>query len=278
MTDNHKQVTDLLLEQYVLGELPRNEKEKLDVRIQTDSDLQSRITRLRESNTSILDTYSPEEEFVRIKQKLHIANVKENIEQEARQKARIAPFGRRRTLVPAAVLSLVIVVMFSVMPFMTEQSLQEVADGGPVQTDDGIQIKGDARLFIFLKKGNGTKELRTGDVAHEGDLLQLKYLGRGDEYGYIFSLDGRGALTRHYPEKGGKARILEPGVHALPHSYELDDAPEFETFYFVSSNQPFELDAISDLARQHMQQSDKTEKGLALDKSFHQKMVILKKQ
>jgi hypothetical protein len=61
----------------------------------------------------------------------------------------------------------------------------------------------------------------------------------------VFSVDGRGSVVLHYPSNASDSTALSPGgAHALPFSYELDDAPGFERFFLVWSDNPIPVDAV----------------------------------
>jgi hypothetical protein len=63
----------------------------------------------------------------------------------------------------------------------------------------------------------------------------------------ILSIDGRGIVTRHFPAAGDRAVPLARGsVTLLDQAYELDDAPGWERFYFVTGDTPFALAPIID--------------------------------
>ena len=71
----------------------------------------------------------------------------------------------------------------------------------------------------------------------------------------VVSLDGRGAVTLHHPATLNGSTALTPGdAVTLDHAYELDDAPGFERFLFVTSDAPLDvatvLEAAHVLARQ----------------------------
>jgi hypothetical protein len=52
-------------------------------------------------------------------------------------------------------------------------------------------------------------------------------------------------VTRHLPAEGPAAVPLQAGgARALAQAYKLDDAPDFERFYLVASDQPFEVDTV----------------------------------
>ena len=57
-------------------------------------------------------------------------------------------------------------------------------------------------------------------------------------------------VTRHWPESGKVAGALE-GRDALPlpHAYQLDDAPGFERFFFVTADRPFDVEVVLEAAR-----------------------------
>ena len=97
-----------------------------------------------------------------------------------------------------------------------------------------------AGLSLFRKTANGSETLADGDVAREGDVIRIGYHAVGRRYGVIVSLDGRGGVTRHLPERGATAAPLAPSeVVLLAHAYELDDAPAWERFFFVTADAPF---------------------------------------
>ena len=72
-------------------------------------------------------------------------------------------------------------------------------------------------------------------------------MASGAKYGAIISIDGNGYLTQHYPEFGANASILEAnGEIPLEYSYQLDDAPDFERFLFIASENQFDIAALID--------------------------------
>ena len=94
-------------------------------------------------------------------------------------------------------------------------------------------LKGD-RLRIYRRVGAREEPLAAGQRVSEGDIIQVAYVAGGAARGVIVSVDGAGQVTRHFPEAAHGSNALKAGsVVALPHSYELDDAPRFERFFFV---------------------------------------------
>jgi len=143
-----------------------------------------------------------------------------------------------------------------------------------------IRSKGlSPELSIYIDKNNSPAELFNNDFVYESDLIQLTYNAAGNKYGIIFSIDGRGVITLHYPVNEDSSPLIDPnGSHSLPFSYELDDAPEFERFYFVSSKQNFDINTILKSAKDILKYDyPETIEKLNLSADFDQETIILKK-
>ena len=116
--------------------------------------------------------------------------------------------------------------------------------------ESGVRAKGNTRLVINRKTVDGPEALDSFDAASAGDVLQLGYVAARRRHGVIVSLDGRGAVTLHFPD-GPDADTSLPttGHFTLPHAYELDDAPEFERFVLVQGDAPLSAAAVLEAAR-----------------------------
>jgi hypothetical protein len=103
--------------------------------------------------------------------------------------------------------------------------------------DDPVRIKGlRPHLRLHRRSRAGIEELRDGDVARAGDLVQMSYVAAGNRNGVVVSLDGRGQVTLHHPARPDEpATLVARGQHALDHAYELDDAQAYERFVLVTS-------------------------------------------
>ncbi|SMF73091.1 hypothetical protein [Pseudobacteriovorax antillogorgiicola] len=118
--------------------------------------------------------------------------------------------------------------------------IPQISDQKPFP--DIILKSGEPALQIFRKQGEKVVELHHGDSVAPGDLLELTYSPAGWKYGMIFSVDGSGMFTLHFPSQiDQKGLLAQKQSVKLGFSYELDDAPRHETFIFLSSNQPFSL-------------------------------------
>ena len=118
-----------------------------------------------------------------------------------------------------------------------------------VQSTSEIRIKGHDKQFglkLYKKDGDSAVSLENNEYVKEGDSLQISYSSGDNQYGCIFSIDGNGCVTRHFPENSWTAEKLTTNSNEvlLDFSYVLDDAPEFESFVFIASNEPFDLSSI----------------------------------
>jgi hypothetical protein len=127
----------------------------------------------------------------------------------------------------------------SILPFLDTFPDTTIVKGMPAINFEKTQ------LLIFRRQGAQAELVENGQWAREGDLLQLAYVSGAERYGLILSLDGRGRVTRHFPLPPGKPSLLELNTKVLlPVAIELDDAPLFERFFFITSRDPIEEDDI----------------------------------
>ena len=134
---------------------------------------------------------------------------------------------------------------------LPHRCLSPFRPGPAAPVTDTDRIKGlQPALAVYRRSARGTETLADGDVARPGDLLRLGYTAAGRAYGVIVSIDGRGAVTLHLPPNGARAASLgRDGQVLLDQAYELDDAPSWERFYFVTGDSAFEVAPIVDAAR-----------------------------
>ena len=120
-----------------------------------------------------------------------------------------------------------------------------LALGEPAASD--TRIKGlEPALALFRKTARGAEPLQPGATAKPGDVLRIGYRAGGMTYGAIFSVDGNGNVTRHWPETGARAGRFEAGEVLLPEAFELDAAPDYERFYLFAAASAFDLKGLDD--------------------------------
>jgi len=241
-------IPDILVEQLLLDELDSATKESL----LKEPEVLRRLELLRASNAEILEKYPVGEMAGRIEGRLGAAREAEAAisplraahTRNGRTRQGVSALLHRRAFIPAMVAAAAVALAVGLVPLLMH---------GGMSPDDGtgVRIKGSGPvLHVYRETARGVELLRNGASASAHDLLQLSYIAAGARFGMIFSIDGSGAVTLHYPEGSPLAARLEGGGEvALPHSYELDNAPRFERFYLVTSSSEFSVKEILDRAR-----------------------------
>lgn len=229
------------LERFLLGELPDKEIQSILLRLENDESLRETVDRLRQSDQEILHLYPAKEIVPQIKREI------ENrfAIQESPSKTRTRIF--RIVCIPAAAGIIIAVSLFLFQPSPTP------IIRFPVDSDfTGNRIKGNTgvdvhvpMLHVFRKIDGDVEKLNDGARARQRDLLQLAYTAGRSNYGVIFSIDGKGVVTLHFPENIKQSTMLQQKkLIFLKKSYELDDAPDFERFFFVSSTDKLDAGEI----------------------------------
>lgn len=271
---------DIYYEQYVLGEL--DDRQRAEVEAAPDFD--ARIEEIQRSNDEILDAY-PAAEFAKRIRNAYEAETGKSAANAGttHRKARLgsllgrqsggnlagAFFGRPIATfgVSAALVAVVAVAALVVGGF------------APTATES-LRTKGlDAKIRIYRDAGTDVEVLAPDQSVSEGDLLQISYNAAGGRYGTIFSVDGRGTFTLHYPTSIDDSTAVEStGEVLLPYAYRLDDAPRFEKFYFLTSEERLDLDSIIDaVSRQIDRQQEDPEYEMQFDQDLSVSSLILRK-
>ncbi len=108
--------------------------------------------------------------------------------------------------------------------------------------EEATRLKGlEPSLALFRRTTSGAEPLKPGTAVKPGDVLRIGYRAAGRSFGAIFSVDGHGNVTRHWPLTGDRAARLAAGETLLPGAFELDDAPSYERFYLLVSDRAFDL-------------------------------------
>ncbi len=240
MTTTTARTPDWMVERIALGELPPGELEHARAKLLSEPDGAARLAQLEASNASILETHRPEAVVAEIGRREHLSKVR------AAHTSQSAP--KRWSPIALALPAAVLVALF-VVTQLPEQGTHSTPT--PSLLDEVTRIKGlDAGLKLHRRRGNQSEELRNGAHVRAGDVLQLSYVRSGRAYGVIASLDGAGAITEHLPRAGAVAAELQgSGAVPLDHAYELDDAPDFERFFFVTSSKPFDTSVVIEAIR-----------------------------
>jgi hypothetical protein len=218
-----REIPDIVLERYRLGELPETSARAIAVMLARDPALQARLDALEISDDEIRRE---------LRGRVHLHDV------PARSRASIATFAAAGIFGVAALLLLLVI------PRTPSPSADTTAD----------HLKGTVgarpSLSMYRRTAAGSERLADGDTVRAGDLVRVGYASGGRAFGVILSIDGRGAVTMHLPPSGDRAVPLQPGKTVLlDAAYELDDAPRVERFYFVTANDAFPVAPVVSAAR-----------------------------
>jgi hypothetical protein len=215
-------VSVFMLERYRLRELSLEDQEMIEEALAVDSGLRDRLEELDESDRDLRLRYPWESSRLKPRRIIY-----------AKTAARLAGLA---ALIVAGILVPVLYMTFSTTSEPTDRIK------GAVQTN--------SELLIYVKGEDVFLSDQT--MLHEGNTVQLAYITPAgtEHYGVIFSIDGRSAVTMHYPYRKGQSSLLVSGKRTfLNEAYTLDDAPDYEVFVLVISEKPLDADAVLRKAR-----------------------------
>lgn len=264
---SRERVPDFLIEQYLLGELPSESM----AQVERSEGFEERVERLRRDNERFATRYPAGVYAARIRNQYH---AEQRDQPHAHRCARTVPM-LTFALPGAAAVLVVGLLLFGGI---------DVGIVSPADSQADItRLKG-AQPSIALYRADPTaggrvQRLRDGEAAGAGEVVQLAYNAAEAPYGVIISIDGSGAATLHYPPDPASSPALAPGgEQPLPYAYRLDDAPRFETFYFITSESPFDVSALfADLRSQAGRIADDPDRTLQLPRQFETRAITIRK-
>ncbi len=253
------------LERYVLGELPQEELQEIDQRREEDPEIDSAVKEIEESNRHILSSYPTTEMVAQIRKKAAHTPNQETPQSSSFSENDSTPekhithpsFALPRILIPAAAAAaLALFIMFSGhISFFGTPGDNGTGQIQGIEGESGIRLKGmEPGIQIFRKNGEAVEQLQPGTQASQGDLLQIGFVAPQYEYAVLFSVDGRGVVTLHSPENlSASTEITDKGRVLLDSAYRLDDAPQYERFYLITSTIRISAENIVNRARAYIQ-------------------------
>lgn len=264
MSDPQTPIPDWTLEQFVLGELPLEQMERIEKKTAGDPALARRVSDLRQSNEEILRRHRP-------------ADFAAEVHRRAAHDKVVRPSLRVRWsyLSPALAAAAVVILLLvnpGVLPFTSP-------DESPPTTE--TRSKGlMPTLHVYRQQGDGPERLEAETETSAGDVLQISYIAAGATHGVILSIDGSGGVTLHHPQLPARNTSLgTDGEVPLPSAYELDDAPVFERFFFVTSTTPLGVEDVIEAARRLARDlSEAQTMPLDLPESYDQSTFLICKK
>jgi hypothetical protein len=175
------------------------------------------------------------------------------------------------SLSAVAIISFFLVINFTDTMDHPKVDQKQIAD-----IDKSIRVKGkNSYLQIYRKNNNANERLKDLSRVQAGDVIQLCYFS-SNKFGAIFSVDGNGVVTVHYPDNKTVSALLKQNeLTPLNFSYKLDNAP-FEIFYLVTSNREFNINDIIKSAKSNFGNKEKiNDRPLNLPDGFNQYQILL---
>jgi len=237
---NESNISVLLLERYHIGEVTPEEKLRVERAIENDKTLADALANLDRGDRDFMRKY-PIETFFPDGKIAHNDTRRMNV--------------RTRRIKPIVwgLCAAALVLIAAVPLFILKK---------PFQAETGDRMKGVPseenfiELSVYLKGDSAGDDFKLPDHAgvSAGNVIQLAYHlqteDAGERYGVIFSIDGRSSVTMHYPYMAGQSTLLVSGrITPLDEAYKLDDAPDYEIFFFVIGKKPVEVTSVLNTAR-----------------------------
>ena len=248
MNDDH--ISAFLLERYHIDEVTPEEKLRVENALVRDSALAAALTGLEMADQDFWQRFPHEKYFPA--GSMRSADTRPLRLRHSRLRSTRLRY--KRTFPPLVwVLCAAAAVLVIALPLFVLRN--------PVQEAFGDRMKGSAQgnsteLSVYLKGSSAGKDIKLSDQANiqAGNTIQLSYRVQpetsGERYGVIFSVDGRASVTLHYPYTVGQStRLVSGKAVPLDEAYTLDDAPDFEMFFFVVGDKPLEVRNILDTAQ-----------------------------
>jgi hypothetical protein len=250
---------DWLVERAALDEVPTASRDRID---RADpQQLAERIAALRADNAAELSTHPAA---------AAVSLIEDRVAAERRALSRARRL-RWIAMMSAAATAAVVLFVFA----RTNHGIAPT-----VEPDEITRVKGSARLLAFRQDGEHAVRLEEDALVRAGDTVQLRYNAGGRGYGVIASIDGAGVVTLHHPSSETalpEATALAAKTTALPHAYQLDDAPSFERFFIITATAPIDVQHSLAALRALAARSDSATAQLELPANLHQWSLRLRK-
>jgi len=221
----------LTLEKYLLGELPQVEEKEVEKLLENNPTLQAKLDEMIAENRNFESKF-PMNKYIDTTQ----------------TKSQSGLWNQNSSTFKFALAGVFAFFCLSfLLPVWRDQTLNKLEPELEVTRLKGME----SSLIIYRKNDGDIEQLKNNAKVTENDKLQLAYIAGNAKHGVIFSLDGNRQITLHYPGNNeSSTRLTNNGETALAFSYVLDNAPNYERFYFITSDQPLNVSSIMAQAEQ----------------------------
>ncbi|MCI6322764.1 hypothetical protein [Treponema porcinum] len=271
-------IPDRILEEIHLGE--RNAEDYYD--IYGKEQLENALKQLDQSDEEILSRYSADDMRNAVLKKQFSVTVGTSGgasgEENGSSEKKSSPYALRLRIMACA--AAVLAAVFAAPAVMQRTRPASASPENSVRLKGNkIPSKTPQSLRLYRKDGNSVNALENGASAKAGDVIQITYNPGRNDYGVIFSIDGNGNVTRHFPEDGWIAVKMKHSASEIPldFSYELDDASYFEYFILVASKKAFSLEGIDEKIAASALDMDFLQEGTYLPLGTDRTVFLLRK-
>jgi hypothetical protein len=232
-------ISDVMLERYHLEELPPDQMNLVRNALSDDPSVKERLDSIIASDNEILSDYPAPFVSGRIRDGLERAMKEKKVPGKcgmSRGKIFGIAFSAAGSIAAAAAIFIFLPVSTALNTNPVSNAISPPAEKIADVSSDIIRTKGkESELYLYRKTNKEPEELSPDSVAVKGDIIQLAFQTKLP-YAVIFSIDGRGGVTLHYPVSENASSSVSRGKKIfLPSSYQLDDAPRYERFFLVTS-------------------------------------------
>lgn len=227
MSRDHKCLSQLAIERYLLGEGTSIERAQVELAIDVCETCAAAIADTRTDNEAF--AFRPIPAGIR-----ELWSVSGSADRWPRLLIVALP------VAVAAVIAAVLVVPGLLVDAPDIGAIPEIGHRG---SDDSVRPKGiirtddaspgsDPSLGFYILQGSGTALGKPGQPLREGDRIQFWYEVPKAFPGVVVGIDSRRTVTRYFPAPGEPAAVLKHGQgHVVKSSVVLDDAPGVERFF-----------------------------------------------
>jgi hypothetical protein len=215
MAERH--FTDVELERQLAGDLRR------PFETEATTDDKARLVELEQEHATFLASVDVDAEVRRIQQRV--------------ERAKSTASGAKswlRWLVPMGTLA---AAAAAIVIFIATKKTTHADDPDIIYKGDGVS------LVIYVKSGDASQRLQSGDTIASGAKIRFEITGVKQGYVAVVGVDGTGTASVYYPSNTAQAAPLGDD-HLLHVAIQLDATPGDEQFYAVYSKDPFMLDAV----------------------------------